>query len=246
MDISQAENIMTGLGFSAYESRAYIALTGSHPLTGYELAKRSGIPRSKIYECIERLERKGMVVQVSGSPQRYVPLPPDEAFSRMTREFESSVSSLTSILATQGDQEYVEYVYNLSGYEDIIGKADDMIANARDSIDISIWDEEAVRLNPALTSAAKRGVSVRHIAFGTGVGAAGDIYLHRAIEPDAETGRWITVIRDRDEVLTGSCAANNGDVAAWTRNRSLLYIGIKYIEHEIIRISEYGEQHAAR
>lgn len=244
MNTTRAENIMTGLGFTAYESRAYIALTSSHPLTGYELAKHSGIPRSKIYECIERLERKGMVVQVAGSPQRYAPLPPDEVFSRMTHEFESSVSALTTLLTSQGNSEYVEYVYNLSGYEDIIGKAHDMITNARDSIDISIWDEEAATLGPALTAAVKRDVTVRHIAFGTGAGAAGIIFLHRSIEPDAETGRWITVIRDREEVLTGSCAASNGDVAAWTRNRSLLYIGIKYIEHEIIRISEYGDENA--
>ena len=36
------------LGFSEYEAKAYIALLGKSPVSGYELAKQSGVPRSMI------------------------------------------------------------------------------------------------------------------------------------------------------------------------------------------------------
>ena len=42
-----AENLAQ-FGFSQYESKAYIALIKKSPVTGYELAKNSGVPPSKI------------------------------------------------------------------------------------------------------------------------------------------------------------------------------------------------------
>ena len=43
------------LGFSEYEAKAYIALLGKNPVSGYELAKQSGVPRSMIYEVVGKL-----------------------------------------------------------------------------------------------------------------------------------------------------------------------------------------------
>jgi len=52
---------LTELGFGEYEARAYTALVRRNPLTGYELAKVSGVPRPNIYAVIERLQHKGAV-----------------------------------------------------------------------------------------------------------------------------------------------------------------------------------------
>jgi len=37
---------LSELGFSEYESKAYLALLHSNPSTAYEIAKESGIPTS--------------------------------------------------------------------------------------------------------------------------------------------------------------------------------------------------------
>ncbi|MBT4503944.1 MAG: TrmB family transcriptional regulator, partial [Gemmatimonadetes bacterium] len=45
---------------SDYEARAYASLMRCQPATAYELAKQAGIPSSKIYEAVKRLQAKGL------------------------------------------------------------------------------------------------------------------------------------------------------------------------------------------
>ena len=242
MNIERIESIMTGLGFSHYESRAYAALVGDNPLTGYELSGRSGIPRSKIYECIERLKRKGLVMPVEGNPVRYVPVPPDELVRRLSCDFESSLKTLESLLNEKYVTGDVDYIFNISGYDEIIRKASEMIREAGSELDISLWDDEFAQLEENLSRAASRGVRVRLISFGRKSIKNAEIYRHRPLEDREFKGRWITVVRDQCEVLTGECSGENGNITAWTRNRSLVFISLKYIEHEIIRIRESGSR----
>ena len=241
MKIEHIESIMTGLGFSLYESRAYIALVGENPLTGYELSGRSGIPRSKIYECIERLKRKGLVLPVEGTPVRYVPVPPNELIRRLSQDFESSVKTLETLLKEHSQAVRVDYIFNISGYEEILRKACEMIRSADSELDVSIWDEEIPMLRDDLTGTAARGVRVRIITFGEQLVGNAEIYRHRHLADWEFKGRGITVVRDQREVLTGECSGESGDIAAWTRNRSLVFISLRYIEHEIIRIRESGK-----
>jgi len=235
------EEIMTGLGFSLYESKAYVALVAENPLTGYELSGRSGIPRSKVYECIERLKRKGLVYMVEGSPVRYVPVPPDELARRLSREFGDSLERLEELLKEERRGDQAEYIFNIGGYEAILGKAGEIIHESASSLDLALWGSEVDRLREKLTDACARGVRVRLLTFNGEVLPGGEVYSHRPISPEEFSGRWITVVRDRSEVLTGQCSGEGGAVAAWTRNRSLVFISLKYIEHEIIRIRENKE-----
>ena len=238
MKNDQVDTIMTGLGFSLYEARAYAALVGENPLTGYELSGRSGIPRSKIYECIERLKRKGLVLPVEGNPVHYVPVPPDELVRRLTSGFQSSVKTLEAALKERRQTEDVDYIFNIRGYDEIIGKADRMIREAQLQLDCSLWDDAIGRLSDACGSAVRRGVSIRLVSFGDKDIPGAEIYRHRSLTSGEFTGRWITVVKDRCEVLTGECSADRESIAAWTRNRSLVFMSMKYIDHEILRIRE--------
>ena len=49
------------LGVSDYEGRVYAALLALNPATAYEAAKEAGVPTSKVYEVLDRLEARGMV-----------------------------------------------------------------------------------------------------------------------------------------------------------------------------------------
>ena len=46
------------VGFSEYEAKVYASLVKTNPATAYEIAKNSGIPTSKIYEVISKLQEK--------------------------------------------------------------------------------------------------------------------------------------------------------------------------------------------
>jgi sugar-specific transcriptional regulator TrmB len=62
------------LGFSQYESKAYVSLLTNSPMTGYELAKRSGIPRSMVYETLGKLVDRGAAHLVPTEPVMYAPV----------------------------------------------------------------------------------------------------------------------------------------------------------------------------
>ncbi|MCA9614150.1 MAG: helix-turn-helix domain-containing protein, partial [Myxococcales bacterium] len=71
---------MRALGFNATDAKTYLALLKEHPATGYELATRSGVPRSAIYNVLKRLQSLGLINIVADKPARYVPLPPEKLF----------------------------------------------------------------------------------------------------------------------------------------------------------------------
>jgi HTH-type transcriptional regulator, sugar sensing transcriptional regulator len=241
MKNEQIESIMTGLGFSLYESRAYAALVAENPLTGYELSGRSGIPRSKVYECIERLQRKGLLIPVEKNPVKYAPLPPEELVRQLSKEFRTSLETLGHLLSEGKASDRVDYIFNIRGYEEIIAKSAEMIEDAESELALALWGEEIARLEEEIRRAIKRGVIVRLLTFNGGNAVKGcETWRHRSLSKEDFTGRAITVVRDKKEALTGQCSGEGGMVAAWTKNWNLVFISLKYIEHEIIRIRESG------
>ena len=63
------------LGFTEYEAKVYLALLRHSPLTGYAVAQRSGVPRSKVYEVLNGMVGRGEVLVSYGEPTQYGPLP---------------------------------------------------------------------------------------------------------------------------------------------------------------------------
>src|SRR5260370_16936901 len=76
---------LTELGFSQYEARTYAGLIGREPMTGYAIAKDTLVPQPKVYETLGRLVERGAILQVSGSPAKFVPPPPAPALTALER-----------------------------------------------------------------------------------------------------------------------------------------------------------------
>jgi sugar-specific transcriptional regulator TrmB len=75
------------LGFSQYEIQVYTVVLKDFPITGYEISKRSGVPRSIIYEVLAKLLKKA-VYSAPLVPLIYVPLPAKELINRLRNNFE--------------------------------------------------------------------------------------------------------------------------------------------------------------
>ncbi|MGG3572789.1 helix-turn-helix domain-containing protein [Bacillus gobiensis] len=71
------------IGFSKNESKAYVSLLKQSHLTGYELSKQSGVPRSMIYQSINKLVSQGAINEVRSNPLTYTPVPPKEFIGRL-------------------------------------------------------------------------------------------------------------------------------------------------------------------
>lgn len=65
------------LGLNSYESKCYLALVGKNELTATEIGKISGVPRSKVYDVLEVLSRRGLCNIIPGPVNRYQGAHPD-------------------------------------------------------------------------------------------------------------------------------------------------------------------------
>ncbi len=241
-------SLLQSLGFSQYEAQVYVALLKKSNITGYELAKKSGVPASKIYAILNRLEAKEMIQTVGSDPKKYIPQPPQDILSRIKGNYLQTVN----ILADKLEQVYVEtadnnHIFNISGRPVIIRKILDFIGEAQTSLWLSVWDEEVEAISKALLQAQERGVKISIVHFGRKKLNIGKEYRHgREHQIRIERGgRRIALIVDDSKVILGHFLEDGSSNAAWTTNKGLVLLAKDYVIHDIytIRLAQkFGEE----
>ena len=97
------ENISTlkGIGLTMYEAQAYVTLTSLIQATADEVSKSSGIPRSKIYDVLKKLNEKDFIEIEDGRPLTYIVKSPVEVLTRekenLNSQIEDAITRLTNI-----------------------------------------------------------------------------------------------------------------------------------------------------
>lgn len=71
-----------------YEAKVWAALLSRGTATAGELADMSGVPRSRSYDVLESLEKKGFVIMKLGKPIKYLALQPEEIVKRSKSKVE--------------------------------------------------------------------------------------------------------------------------------------------------------------
>ena len=78
---------LTRLGFAEWEAKVYLALLQRSQVTGYQVSKDSGVPRSMVYEVLGKLVNRGAVLVTHNDDSTlYAPVPPAELIERLQRE----------------------------------------------------------------------------------------------------------------------------------------------------------------
>ena len=177
---------LTELGFSTNEARAYKGLLMESPATGYEIAQRAGIPRSAIYAVLKRLEDDGLVARVEETPARYAPLPPSDLLGVLRRRFQHSLEALDGSLRRLRPPPPSVDLWNVTGYAEVLDRAESLIHTAEKYIFCSLWKRESLRLKAALEAAARRKVKIITFSFCALDELPGKVYSYRLDEEDLE------------------------------------------------------------
>ena len=222
------------LGFSQYEATCYMTLVGNHPVNGSQLSKISGIARSRIYDVLRNLISKGYVIEVNSG--QYAPLPADEVVRRLKRNFNSNIKVFEEKIAAASQKNDFEFVWTITGYENVMEKAIEMIKNAETEIYVRLFPKAYQHLDPYLIQADKRGVNIRYIAMGK----TAKKFDVQVIHPDHEHlqqtigGRSIEVITDKSEALVGIFETDKEDSSAinWTRNQWFIVANRDSLRHD--------------
>lgn len=227
---------MQKIGFTKYETKIYVALLQHNPSTGYELSKLSGVPQAKVYEYLTRLSNSGIVLTIGSEPSKYVPLPPEELLSNANARFKKTMDFLEATLPEIKQNSKADYVWNIKEYNLTMEKAVNMINEAKNEIVISLWDHEALHLKDVLIRATERDVKLNMLLYGNAkMESIQNIHYHGAENKlmDKVGARWLTVVVDGNEVLTGQVDPDSEGVSIWTKNTNIVFISLRAMEHEI-------------
>lgn len=230
---------MKKLGFTVYEAKAYISLLQNNPATRYELSKNSGVPRSAIYDVIRKLEAIGAVNGLYSEPQKYVPLPPDQLFDLLERQFKERVDEVRSSLKQFEISLEPGHLWNIVGYENMIHKAREMIERAEKSIYVSLWQREADMLAEELHKAIERGVKIIAFSFNS-LDIPNECHYTYGLNQSALEKFWdhkIILVVDQNELLMGEADNVMPKKTTWTKNTAIVDIATNHI---ILDITLYG------
>jgi HTH-type transcriptional regulator, sugar sensing transcriptional regulator len=72
-------------GLNSYESKLWAALLSKGAATAGELSDAANVPRSRSYDVLESLEKKGFVIMKIGKPIKYVALPPEHVLDNVRK-----------------------------------------------------------------------------------------------------------------------------------------------------------------
>ena len=180
-------------GLSRYEALVYTTLLSEGRVSAAELSYASGVPRTKVYSTLQRLEKKGLAVVSGGKPQACTPVAPEDAFDGVIQEHISRVDAMNTLVAglkRLNDEGRRRRGSKERRYVDLDaastrGHLAGMIGTAKESVRAMVGHAGAPLLaecRAALAAASQRGVSVRIVMPAELVGGA----LHRAVSDCGE------------------------------------------------------------
>ncbi len=165
-----------------YEVKIWAALLSRGVSTAGELSDIANVPRSRSYDVLESLEKKGFVIMKLGKPIKYIAVPPNEVVERvkknMKSEADEKVKRLEDLkstdvlgelnsLHTQGVElvEPADISGSLRGRHNLYNHIELTIRNAEETVTIMTTSQGLMRkiegLKPVFEKLKKRGVKIR-------------------------------------------------------------------------------------
>lgn len=68
-------------GLSEYEAKVYLCLVGLGHSSARKVSRFCDVTRTKIYDTLKKLIDAGLVIEIPGSPKRFVSIAPEDALS---------------------------------------------------------------------------------------------------------------------------------------------------------------------
>ena len=165
-----------------YEAKIWTALLSRGVSTAGELSDIADVPRSRSYDVLESLEKKGFVIMKLGKPIKYIAIPPTEVLERVKKnvkeDAKEQIDRLEELKSTETINELntlhtqgIELVEpsdlsgSLRGRHNIYNQLELSVRNAENSVTLMTTSQGLMRkidaLKPTFEKIKKRGVKIR-------------------------------------------------------------------------------------
>jgi len=134
-----------------YETKVWLALLEKGVASAGEVAELSKVPRSRTYDVLEGLEKKGFALVKLGKPVKYIGVKPKRVLERLKKETldeaQSKVNTLSNLKSTEEFQKLEEIysnsqdpvkkeniTFSLKGKSSISGHLKEVLGNAKEEV----------------------------------------------------------------------------------------------------------------
>ena len=240
MNLDSVVDQLSRLGFSQPEARAYLALLGKSPATGYEVAKNSGLSRGQVYETLGRLESAGAVQRTLDGKYLVVPFRElaHDKLATVRDAIKEVEQALPRLSETRGEAALMVY-----GYANLVLRALEIVRNASRNLFLACFPPELDKLAEELLAAKDRGVDVNVLSYGECDVEGLDVVQHHGIfvVRTGNGGRSFHLVADRHASIMGVVREVEEETnALWSRNEYFCTSVMKYVaaDMSILRIFE--------
>lgn len=227
------KNNLTRIGFTENEAKVYIALLHESPATGYQLSKKSGVPRSMVYEALGRLAARGAVLEsIEGRATLHRPLPPDILLKRYEEDLQNMMTGLREGLNKIYQSSDEDKVWSITGRRATYTYAAQMLREAQKEVYAVMNDEALTTLENEFDSVCQRDIEINALLTGAASLKCGRIAHHPPIESEIQelTGTFVIVTDNQRAIIAST---NNETIATITENRNLVLMARQFIWMEL-------------
>ena len=240
-----AHDALMTLGFGNYEARAYCALLKKSPANGYQIAQESGIPRAKIYECLQRLVSRGAVIQMESQDSEarfFAPIDPETLIDGIEEGLTGAVNNAREALEKLRQSPHLlEVLWRIASQQDLIDRGLKLTEQAQGTLHVALWAKEFGALAPSLLAAVDRGVQLALVLYSPHASlpdlqarCAGAILHSRTKRQSIPIlGRQFVLVADRQRCISGSIFPDNRVEGVFTLNLGLVTNAVDLVNHEI-------------
>ena len=169
-------------GLNIYETKVWLALLSKGVVSAGETAELSGVPRSRTYDVLESLAKRGFAIVKLGKPVKYIAVEPQTVIEKMKsqalNDAQEKVKRLSNLSETP---EYAELTAlhktgitpikaedlsgHIKGRSNILSKLRELFEKAQNEVSICTsvtdFEDKSRVLLPVLENLAKKDIKIK-------------------------------------------------------------------------------------
>ena len=228
----EENRVLSGLvmfGLTRQEANIYLCLYQNGELTGYEVAKQTGISRSNVYSALAGMTDKGAAYLAQGASSKYVAVPIEEFCKNKIRYLKQEQEYLLKNIPAMKEQE-IGYI-TIEGYKNIWDKIINMIRSADKRIYISASYQTIEKLMKELQDAVNREIKLVILSDQTPKNE--DLFHESTYYQCENRGPNLRLIIDSAYALTGEITGSRDDTCLYTGQKNFINVFKDTLRNEI-------------
>lgn len=143
---TRAVDSLESLGLREYEAKCFVALVQLSDGTAKEVSKVASVPRSRVYDSLEKLQNRGLVDVRESNPRKYRGVSVETAIQTLRNEFtthlETAGENLEELQVSphNGDNEF----WTVSGRENVTERGHELVDDAEREVVVVLPDDDHV------------------------------------------------------------------------------------------------------